>query len=205
MGFDPGHSRRPDGWLETSRRLGKNALRGKVEQYLIERPEEEFGPHTSSQLLGHSSGAITNVLIKLVKAGLACQTLSRLRRSPPAQPQRPDTCAAWSPPSRIPGDGGANVAHVPPRVRGSSGGNTKRTVAAVLLERVRHTRTWRFRPLRAVGDTWWRPRSASGSNQQECPVHPGKISTSPSVRLCIAAACSRSTARVGAIGSWVCA
>jgi hypothetical protein len=64
-------------------------LRGKVEQYLIEHPEQEFGPHALSQLLGHSSGAITNVLIKLVKAGLARQTQTHPRRF--AASTHPDT------------------------------------------------------------------------------------------------------------------
>lgn len=74
---------------EGSPRLGKNALRGKVEQYLIEHPEQEFGPHALSQLLGHSSGAITNVLIKLVRAGLARQTQTHPRRF--AASTHPDT------------------------------------------------------------------------------------------------------------------
>lgn len=65
---------------ESSPRLGKNALRGRVEQFLIEHPNQEFGPHALSQLLGHSSGAITNVLIKLVAAGLARQTQNHPRR-----------------------------------------------------------------------------------------------------------------------------
>lgn len=61
-------------------RLGKNALRGKVEQYLIEHPDQEFGPHALGQALGHSSGAITNVLAKLVQAGHARQTQTQPRR-----------------------------------------------------------------------------------------------------------------------------
>lgn len=65
---------------ETRARAGKNELRGKVEQYLIEHPDEEFGPHALGQALGHSSGAITNVLHKLLKAGYARQTQTSPRR-----------------------------------------------------------------------------------------------------------------------------
>lgn len=63
-----------------SPRLGRNVLRGKVEQYLMEHPDQDFGPHALSQLLGHSSGAITNVLIKLATAGRARQTQTQPRR-----------------------------------------------------------------------------------------------------------------------------
>lgn len=75
-----GTSAEPKAGAESSPRLGKNALRGKVEQFLIEHPNQEFGPHALSQLLGHSSGAITNVLMKLVAAGLARQTQNHPRR-----------------------------------------------------------------------------------------------------------------------------
>lgn len=48
-------------------RAGKNELRGKVEDYLLEHPDEEFGPHALGAALGHSSGAIANTLEKLVR------------------------------------------------------------------------------------------------------------------------------------------
>lgn len=59
-------------------RAGKNELRGKVEDYLLQHPAEEFGPHALGTVLGHSSGAIANVLEKLVTGGYA----RRVRQSP---------------------------------------------------------------------------------------------------------------------------
>lgn len=54
---------------EAKPRVGKNELRGKVEDYLLQHPGEEFGPHALGAALGHSSGAIANILEKLVKGG----------------------------------------------------------------------------------------------------------------------------------------
>ncbi len=56
---------------EANPRAGKNELRGKVEDYLLQHPDEEFGPHALGAALGHSSGAIANVLEKLVRDGYA--------------------------------------------------------------------------------------------------------------------------------------
>ncbi|MGH3719426.1 MAG: MarR family transcriptional regulator [Pseudonocardiaceae bacterium] len=61
-------------------RLGKGALRGMVEDYLTERPEQQFSPSAIGKALGRSSGAVANALEKLVADGYAIQTQDKPKR-----------------------------------------------------------------------------------------------------------------------------
>jgi hypothetical protein len=73
-------------------RLGKGALRGMVEDYLTERPGEQFSPSAIGKALNRSSGAITNALEKLVADGYAIQTQNK--------PKRYRIKTHWTPPGR---------------------------------------------------------------------------------------------------------
>lgn len=61
-------------------RLGKGALRGMVEDYLTERPGEQFSPSRIGKALQRSSGAVANALEKLVTDGYATQTQDKPKR-----------------------------------------------------------------------------------------------------------------------------
>lgn len=63
-----------------ARRLGKGALRGMVEDYLAEHPDEQFSPSAIGKALNRSSGAVNNALDKLVADGYAIQTQDRPKR-----------------------------------------------------------------------------------------------------------------------------
>lgn len=57
----------PDAAQESpGQRLKPGALRGLVEQYLADHPEQDYTPTALGHLLGRSSGAIANALEKLV-------------------------------------------------------------------------------------------------------------------------------------------
>src|SRR5690349_8151039 len=53
------------------RRLPPGGLRGMVEDFLREHPEQAFGPSELGKKLGRSGGAVANALVKLVEAGSA--------------------------------------------------------------------------------------------------------------------------------------
>ncbi|MFD3430749.1 hypothetical protein [Nocardia fluminea] len=55
-------------------RLPAGALRGQVEDFLRDHPEEEYSPHQIGKALDRSSGAVHNALVKLTKDGTARQT-----------------------------------------------------------------------------------------------------------------------------------
>lgn len=61
-------------------RLVKGALRGMVEDYLAERPGEQFSPSAIGKALGRSSGAVSNALAKLIADGYAVQTQDKPKR-----------------------------------------------------------------------------------------------------------------------------
>ncbi|MGH3857928.1 MAG: MarR family transcriptional regulator, partial [Pseudonocardiaceae bacterium] len=61
-------------------RLVKGALRGMVEDYLAERPGEQFSPSAIGKALGRSSGAVSNALDKLIADGYAVQTQDKPKR-----------------------------------------------------------------------------------------------------------------------------
>ncbi|MGH3833747.1 MAG: MarR family transcriptional regulator, partial [Pseudonocardiaceae bacterium] len=61
-------------------RLGKGALRGMVEDYLTERPGEQFSPSAIGKALGRSSGAVANALEKLAADGYALQIQDKPKR-----------------------------------------------------------------------------------------------------------------------------
>ncbi|MEV5832832.1 hypothetical protein [Nocardia sp. NPDC052112] len=55
-------------------RLPAGALRGQVEDFLRDHPNQEFSPHQIGKVLDRSSGAVHNALVKLTKDGTARQT-----------------------------------------------------------------------------------------------------------------------------------
>jgi DNA-binding MarR family transcriptional regulator len=62
------------------RRLPPGGLRGMVEDYLREHPDQAFGPSELGRKLGRSGGAVANALVKLVEAGSAvCAQAKPLR------------------------------------------------------------------------------------------------------------------------------
>ncbi|MEV0705808.1 MarR family transcriptional regulator [Saccharopolyspora sp. NPDC050389] len=61
-------------------RLSKGELRGMVEDYLSDHPDEEFSPNTIGKALHRSSGAITNALEKLVADGYALRAQDKPKR-----------------------------------------------------------------------------------------------------------------------------
>lgn len=65
---------------ETKRRLPKGGLRGLVEDYLAEHPDESFGPTKIGKDLGRSGGAVNNALEKLVQDGYAIKTCEAPKR-----------------------------------------------------------------------------------------------------------------------------
>jgi hypothetical protein len=66
---------------EKNARLASGALRGMVEDYLRDHPDEEFGPTAIANALGgKSSGAVSNALDKLVDDGIAVKTKDKPRR-----------------------------------------------------------------------------------------------------------------------------
>lgn len=60
--------------------LAPGALRGMVEDFLIEHPEGEFTPHEIGKSLGRSSGAVLNALVKLATLGTARRTSDQPKR-----------------------------------------------------------------------------------------------------------------------------
>jgi hypothetical protein len=63
-----------------SRRLAAGGLRGMVEDFLAERPGQQFGPTAIGHALRHSSGAIANALERLRADGVVALTGERPRR-----------------------------------------------------------------------------------------------------------------------------
>lgn len=62
-------------------RLAPGALRGMVEDYLRDHPDDEFGPTAIAHALGgKSSGAVNNALEKLVVSGTAVKTKDAPKR-----------------------------------------------------------------------------------------------------------------------------
>lgn len=59
---------------ESPVRLAPGALRGQVEDFLRDHPDEEFTPHQIGKVLTRSSGAVHNSLVKLTTLGTARQT-----------------------------------------------------------------------------------------------------------------------------------
>lgn len=72
-----------------SPRLAAGGLRGMVEDYLRERPEQTFGPTAIGRHLGRSSGAVANALDRLVADGYAVMTSPKPKRY--AYANRPET------------------------------------------------------------------------------------------------------------------
>ncbi|WP_190814293.1 MarR family transcriptional regulator [Saccharopolyspora pogona] len=70
-------------------RLSKGELRGMVEDYLTERPGEEFSPNAIGTALNRSSGAVNNALEKLVADGYAVQTEDKPKRFAAKQTDAP--------------------------------------------------------------------------------------------------------------------
>jgi len=66
---------------QKAERLAPGALRGMVEDYLRDHPDDEFGPTSIAKALGgKSSGAVSNALDKLVLDGTAMRTRDKPRR-----------------------------------------------------------------------------------------------------------------------------
>ncbi|GAB3588877.1 hypothetical protein GCM10027445_69910 [Amycolatopsis endophytica] len=66
---------------QKAERLAPGALRGMVEDYLRDHPDDEFGPTAIAKALGgKSSGAVSNALDKLVLDGTAMRTKDKPRR-----------------------------------------------------------------------------------------------------------------------------
>jgi hypothetical protein len=63
-----------------SRRLAAGALRGMVEDFLAERPGQDFGPTAIGHALRRSSGAVANALERLRSDGVVALTGERPRR-----------------------------------------------------------------------------------------------------------------------------
>ncbi|WP_216211120.1 hypothetical protein [Amycolatopsis aidingensis] len=61
-------------------RLAKGALRGMVEDYLAEHPDDSFGPTKIGKDLNKSGGAVNNALEKLVAEGYAIKTCEAPKR-----------------------------------------------------------------------------------------------------------------------------
>ncbi|MEV0068832.1 MULTISPECIES: hypothetical protein [unclassified Amycolatopsis] len=64
----------------TNGRLPKGALRALVQQYLTDRPGQDFGPAKIGKELGHSGGAVNNALEKLAADGYAFKTCEAPKR-----------------------------------------------------------------------------------------------------------------------------
>ncbi|MFD8493894.1 hypothetical protein [Amycolatopsis sp. NPDC059657] len=65
---------------EKKQRLPKGGLRGLVEDYLAEHPDDSFGPTKIGKDLERSGGAISNALDKLVEDGYAIKTCEAPKR-----------------------------------------------------------------------------------------------------------------------------
>ncbi|WP_280426310.1 hypothetical protein [Nocardia carnea] len=85
---------------ESAQRLRSGALRGQVEDFLRDHPDEDFSPHQIGKALNRSSGAVHNALVTLTKGGAAHQTSAAPKRfalaatpehsgNPGQQPQTP--------------------------------------------------------------------------------------------------------------------
>jgi hypothetical protein len=70
----------PPSLPETKERLPKGALRGMVEDYLAEHPDDSFGPAKIGRDLNKSGGAVNNALEKLVSVGCAIKTCEAPKR-----------------------------------------------------------------------------------------------------------------------------
>ncbi|WP_027946985.1 MarR family transcriptional regulator [Amycolatopsis taiwanensis] len=82
------------GGVQKAERLAPGALRGMVEDYLRDHPGEEFGPTAIAKALGgKSSGAVSNVLDKLVADSTAVKTNDRPRRFALAPAEQSTTAA----------------------------------------------------------------------------------------------------------------
>jgi hypothetical protein len=75
------------------RRLPPGGLRGMVEDYLREHPDNAFGPNQIGKHLARSGGAVANALDKLVDAGSAVLTQSKPRRYALAPVERTEQSA----------------------------------------------------------------------------------------------------------------
>lgn len=62
------------------KRLAPGALRGQVEDWLRDHPNQEFGPTEIGRKLVRSSGAVANALDKLVADGVAVRTSDKPKR-----------------------------------------------------------------------------------------------------------------------------
>lgn len=71
---------------ESSVRLAPGALRGQVEDFLRDHPEDEFSPHEIGKALARSSGAVHNALTKLTTLGTARRTSDRPKKFALATP-----------------------------------------------------------------------------------------------------------------------
>ncbi|MFF0147034.1 hypothetical protein ATK36_5353 [Amycolatopsis sulphurea] len=70
-----------DATSEKKVRLAPGGLRGMVEDYLRDHPDQESGPTAIANALGgKSSGAVSNALDKLVASGVAAKTQDKPRR-----------------------------------------------------------------------------------------------------------------------------
>lgn len=69
-------------------RLAPGALEGKVEDFLREHPDDEFGPAAIAKKLDRSSGAVSNALDRLVGKGTAVQTKASPKRYALAKGER---------------------------------------------------------------------------------------------------------------------
>jgi len=74
----PAAEAKPTRVLRTDR-LAKGDLRGQVERWLDEHPDDEFTPSQLGKLLDRSPGAIFNALQKLIEFGAAVQTSEKPR------------------------------------------------------------------------------------------------------------------------------
>ncbi|MFE2755426.1 MarR family transcriptional regulator [Actinosynnema sp. NPDC059335] len=61
-------------------RLAPGALRGMVEDYLREHPDQDFTPNVIGKALTRSAGAVHNALEKLVDGGYAVRTSDKPKR-----------------------------------------------------------------------------------------------------------------------------
>ncbi|PKV79350.1 hypothetical protein [Nocardia fluminea] len=61
-------------------RLPAGALRGQVEDFLRDHPDDEYSPHQIGKALDRSGGAVHNALLTLTKAGTARQTSTAPKR-----------------------------------------------------------------------------------------------------------------------------
>lgn len=72
--------RKPQTTRSGGPRLAKGALRGMVEDFLTDRPGEEFGANAIATALGRSSGAVANALDQLERDKVVILTTTKPRR-----------------------------------------------------------------------------------------------------------------------------